>query len=52
MNARNDYDDQGDWSEAADALIEWYRERPDLALLLIAMDNEIAVMEVAEEMNE
>ena len=44
-----------DWSEAADALIEWYRDgcgalphsHPDLALLLIAIDNEIAVMDDA-----
>ena len=36
---------------AADAMIEWYRERPDLALLLIEIDNEIALMTDAEAMN-
>ena len=40
-----------DWSEA-DALIEWYQDHLDLELFLIAMDNEIAMMEVAEAMNQ
>ena len=37
---------------AADALVEWYQDNLDLELFLIAMDNEIAVMEVAEAMND
>ena len=41
-----------DWSEAADALIEWYQDHLDLELFLIAMDNEIALMTDAEAMND
>ena len=48
----NQSDDLADVKQAADALIEWYREHPDLALLLIAIDNEIEIVKVAEAMND
>ena len=41
-----------DLDDAAEAMVAWYREHPDLALLLIAIDNEIALMTDAERTND
>ena len=41
-----------DLDDAAEAMVAWYREHPDLALLLIAIDNEIALMTDAEALND
>ena len=41
-----------DLDDATEAMVAWYREHPDLALLLIAIDNEIALMTDAERTND
>jgi hypothetical protein len=41
-----------DLDDAAEAMVAWYREHPDMALLLLVIDNEIALMTDAEAMND
>ena len=41
-----------DLDDAAEAMVAWYREHPDLALLLLAIENEVRLMTDAEALNE
>ena len=41
-----------DLDDATEAMVAWYREHPDLALLLLTIENEIALLTDAEAMND
>ena len=41
-----------DLDDAAEAMVAWYREHPVLALLLLAIENEVRLMTDAEALNE
>jgi len=41
-----------DLDDAAEAMVAWYREHPDLALLLLAIENEVRLMTVWEVSDE